>query len=67
MKKIISLILALTLVFCSFIPAYSASETETAVLRDTAEYDGYPFLLVRGMDMNLLTYKLGTEEEEPAF
>ncbi len=67
MKKIISLILAFTLVFCSFIPAYSASETETAVLRDTAEYDGYPFLLVRGMDMNLLTYKLGTDEEEPAF
>ncbi|MBR6004716.1 MAG: hypothetical protein IK063_00645, partial [Clostridia bacterium] len=69
MKKIISLFLILTLLFGIIALPASASSVAQPVAEASAEteYDGYPFILVRGMEISLLKYKLGTDEERFAF
>ncbi len=56
MKKLLSVILALVMVFTMTVPAFAADE-DTAV----ADYDGYPFILVRGIDFAGLTYPDGSK------
>ncbi len=56
MKKLLSVLLALVMVFTMTIPAFATSE-DTPV----ADYDGYPFILVRGIDFPGLTYEDGTK------
>ena len=67
MKRIISLILALMLLTGAVALPTSASASIQPAAAAKEEYDGYPFILVRGMEISLLTYKLGTEEERLAF
>ena len=55
MKKVISLILALTLIFAVSVPAF-ATEAE-----NENNYDGYPVIIVRGIDFAGLTYPDGTK------
>ncbi|MBR0112937.1 MAG: hypothetical protein IJM02_04235 [Clostridia bacterium] len=59
-KKTISLILTLVLALGLCAPVFAQSEQPAA----PAEYDGCPFVLVRGMEFGGLTYKAGTPEEQ---
>ena len=59
-RKILSVILAL-------IMALSVSVTAFAETEKAPEYDGYPLILIRGMDFNGIYYKLGTDEEQRCF
>lgn len=54
MKKIISLVLILALTFTLAMPAF-ASDKQTA--KANAEYDGYPVVIVRGINFGGLIYK----------
>ena len=70
MKRIISVFLAITLLFgMTAMPAYAVAGAQPAAVSTASgeEYDGYPFILVRGMEISLLTYKFGTDEERFAF
>ena len=60
MKRTVSLILAIALVFSLAVPAFAAKSGKAA----QAKYDGYPVVVVRGMEFNGLTYKAGTPEEQ---
>lgn len=54
MKKIISVLLCLVLIFGLAVPSFAA-ETETA------DYNGYPVVIVRGIDFTGLYYEDGTK------
>lgn len=64
MKKTVSLILSFALLLTVFSAAFTVN---ASAAQSSPEYDGYPVVLVRGMDFNGLYYKLGTDEEERAF
>ena len=55
MKRVISVILAVTLLFAMCIPAFAADETVKS------DYDGNPVIIVRGIDFAGLTYPDGTK------
>ncbi len=57
-RKIIALLLAAAIIAGCFVPAGAASDSA-----ETQAYDGCPFILVRGMEFDGLTYKAGTAEE----
>ena len=57
-RKIIALLLAAAIFAGCCVPAGAASKGAKK-----QSYDGCPFILVRGMEFNGLTYKLGTPEE----
>ncbi|MCQ2474332.1 MAG: hypothetical protein MJ173_00305 [Clostridia bacterium] len=61
MKKIVSLLLALILALSIPFGSFAAEKPPAP------EYDGYPLILIRGMDFNGLYYKLGTSEEQRCF
>lgn len=52
MKKIISLILALTMVFALAVPGFATEDKTT-----DSTYDGYPLIIVRGINFGGLIYK----------
>ena len=54
MKKIISVVLAIVLVFSITIPVFAQGQT-------TANYDGNPVVIVRGIDFAGLTYEDGSK------
>ncbi len=58
-KKILAAILAFALAFTCCAPAFAEGETAAPA----ADYDGVPFVLVRGMEFGGLIYKQGTDEE----
>lgn len=64
MKKIISLFLAVSMMFSVFIPAY-AIETEESV-HNADECTNIPVIIVRGMDFGGLYVDYGTENERSA-
>ena len=55
MKKVISVILAITLLFAMCVPAFA---TET---KSESNYNGLPVIIVRGIDFAGLTYPNGTK------
>ncbi len=58
MKKVISILVVLSLVFATLVPAVAEqNETETC--------SGDPVVIVRGMDFTGLYYDVGTENEAP--
>ena len=59
-RKIISVLLAVIMVLSVPVSAYAKDES-------TSDYDGYPLILIRGMDFNGIYYKLGTEDEQRCF
>lgn len=77
MKRFISIVLALVLAFSGAITAFAAAKAQAPqesaapevpeAPEAVADYDGYPFLLVRGMSFDGLYYKLGTDEERRCF
>ena len=60
MKKIISIVLSLVLIFCTSVVAF-ANETEADVIDPE-----YPIVICRGMDFDGLTMDLGLETERNA-
>ena len=54
MKKVISLILAFTMILCMAVPAFAAEEN------NADDYDGYSVIVVRGIDFGGLTYEDGS-------
>ncbi len=56
MKKIISLLLTLAMVFTMAIPAFAADTAKSAI-----DYDGDPVIVVRGIEFAGLTYSDGTK------
>ena len=60
-RKILSVILAVIMALSVSTIAFAAEENSTA------DYDGYPLILIRGMDFNGIYYKLGTDEEQRCF
>ena len=62
MKKVISIILTISILAVSFIPAFA----KTAENHDANECTTYPVLIVRGMDFGGLTLDYGTENATPA-
>lgn len=63
MKKIISLLLALSMVATILVPAFADDATGST---DTEECKNLPVIIVRGMDFGGLYVDLGTENEAPA-
>lgn len=63
MKKVISIILAITLAFSMMIPAFAQEETKT---HNAAECDVVPVIIVRGMDFGGLYTNVGTDKQAPA-
>ena len=59
-RKIISVLLALIILLSVPVSAFAKDES-------APEYDGYPLILIRGMDFNGIYYKLGTEDEQRCF
>lgn len=57
MKKIISVLLTIVMIFTLTIPAFAAETGASA----TADYDGCPVIIVRGIDFAGLTYEDGTK------
>ncbi len=57
MKKIVSVLLAIALVFTITVPAFAAQETAIA----SENYDGNPVIIVRGIDFAGLTYENGNK------
>ena len=66
MKKLISFLLALTIIAGTALPCFAAG-AEPAAGAKTAETAGIPFVLIRGMNFDGLTYKKGTPEEQNTF
>ena len=66
MKKVISLILSIVMIFGLVTVAF-AGEENNGSNTDAVEYDGYPLVIVRGMDLNGIYYEYGTENQEKAF
>ena len=75
-RKIISLILALAIAAGCCAPAFAlktdffgsiknrfSQAEEAAPEKESPDYDGYPFVIVRGMEFAGLTYKKGTPDE----
>ena len=62
-KRIISIILAFTLIMGCVVPAF-AGDTSSAEATVT---ESYPFIMIRGMNFGGLTYKAGTDEEQNTF
>ncbi len=60
--KVLSLTLALITVFNAAVTVFAAGEEQ-----DTSAYDGYPLILIRGMDFNGIYYNLGSEDEQRCF
>lgn len=56
MKKVLSLVLTLVMLFTITVPAFASEQTATA-----AEYDGAPVVIVRGIDFAGLTYEDGSK------
>ena len=54
MKKVFSVILAITLLFSMCIPAFAVEE------KSESNYNGLPVIIVRGIDFAGLTYSNGT-------
>ena len=54
MKKVLSILLAIVMVFTIAIPAFAAQEAGTS-----EKYDGNPVIIVRGIDFAGLTYENG--------
>lgn len=55
MKKVISILLTILMLFTMAVPAFAAEESA-----EPAEYDGYPAVIVRGIDFAGLTYEDGS-------
>ena len=64
MKKIISLLLAVSMMLSLFIPAFATEREET--VHNAAECTNIPVIIVRGMDFGGLYVDCGTENEAPA-
>ncbi|MDO4495063.1 MAG: hypothetical protein Q4B62_04660 [Clostridiaceae bacterium] len=64
MKKIISVLLVITMLFAVAVPAFAADAQTTAYVADDSEK--YPVVIVRGMDFAGLYYDCGTENQRPA-
>ena len=52
MKKVLSVLLAIVMIFTITVPAFAAQKTATAA----ENYDGNPVIIVRGIDFAGLTY-----------
>lgn len=55
MKKLLSVLLAIVMIFTITVPAFAAQKAETAA----ENYDGNPVIIVRGIDFAGLTYDNG--------
>ena len=55
MKKLLSVLLAIVMIFTITVPAFAAQNTETGA----ENYDGNPVIIVRGIDFAGLTYENG--------
>lgn len=64
MKKTVSIILALSMVFALFVPAFA--ENEDSAIHNPADCENVPVIVVRGMDFGGLYVDCGTETEKPA-
>ncbi len=64
MKKLISIILALSMITAIFVPAFA--EAESAQIHNPDECRNVPVVIVRGMDFGGLYLDCGTENEKPA-
>lgn len=62
MKKLISIVLVLSMLFCIFIPAFAETSSE----HKAEECTTYPVIIIRGMDFGGLTVDYGTENAAPA-
>lgn len=62
MKKAVSIILSLTIMLLSFVPAFAKTEDNHI----PSKCETYPVVLIRGMDFGGLTVDYGTENETPA-
>ena len=62
MKKILSVVLVISILMFSFVPVYA----ETVDKHDASECETYPVILIRGMDFGGLTVDYGTENAKPA-
>ncbi len=62
MKKIISLILIISILMVSFVPAFAKTDDD----HNASECGTYPVIIVRGMDFGGLTVDYGTENAQPA-
>lgn len=60
--KVLSLILALIMTLNISSVVFAANEES-----NVPEYDGYPVILIRGMDFNGIYYNLGAEDEQRCF
>lgn len=64
-KRIISVVLSLAIILGSAVTAFAAPSSKSSA--SASGYNGYPFVLIRGMNFNGLYYKLGTDEEQNCF
>ena len=64
MKKLISIILALSMILALFVPAFA--ESDTAHSHNPNECNNLPVIIIRGMDFGGLYVDYGTENERPA-
>ena len=64
MKKLISIILALSMILALFVPAFA--ESDTAHSHNPDECNNLPVIIIRGMDFGGLYVDYGTENERPA-
>ena len=65
MKKTVSLILAISMVFALLVPAFAQNKTDLSE-HNPAKCDNIPVVIVRGMDFGGLYVDCGTENEKPA-
>lgn len=63
MKKIISILLAVTMIFSMIVPAAAQGKTDE---HNAAECETVPVIIVRGMDFGGLYTDVGTENQAPA-
>ena len=62
MKKFISVLLIISILILSFVPAFA----ETDEKHNASECGTYPVIIIRGMDFGGLTVDYGTENAKPA-
>lgn len=62
MKKIFSVVLSISILLCSFIPAFAKASAE----HNPDDCATYPVVLIRGMDFGGLSVNYGTENAAPA-